>query len=547
MKYLFSCLAFSWGLLFSFAYEGIKTEKPNESTLTKTSIENLSDSVHITALKAKELADKEVNSKFGKTDLIAVLGYEFNLRKAYNDDKLYYSTKKWLLIYKSKENTLITATVGRDSRDIAIVETRGKEEFDYPYINIERRVRVREYPGEDIPVNEVLDILGRIWRIEPYGFASLDFYSRITDWSRKLAETPPIRNWIIDSDEAMEIAITESGYVGSAGGLYSGGGGALILNMRNADGQFVPMWITPIKHIDVIRGIRADNGKFVYLKSTAGPDSTGPDSTFWTSIKPVTKFSEAEPVSKIRQLVIEHHETWLCNVTVHSLPTGASVYLEEIPPNMELTSKGESKLIGKTPIQLSLPRNKDYTVWLEMFISDYRNATQGIDTIQKRLDTFENSQMALFHLYGWSLNFDRFFEIYASRGRHKRIIRTSGRLEAIRIPHFLRTDEGKKRICGVFVPSGLSANVLMPLAPKQKVYSYYKESYWREMKQFQVPDELISTSYQLLLHAGVSLVVFPLEQVERRRPEVMCVYFWLADPDDHFGPLAWRYHYIRAE
>lgn len=48
---------------------------------------------HITALKARETADKEVRSKYGKADLVAVIGSEFDLGQSVS---ISYATIKWL-------------------------------------------------------------------------------------------------------------------------------------------------------------------------------------------------------------------------------------------------------------------------------------------------------------------------------------------------------------------------------------------------------------------------------------------------------------------
>ena len=67
----------------------------------------------------------------------------------------------------------------------------------------------------------------------------------------------PITGWKIDNDEAEDFARKEGGFPDR---------GTFMLKMRDVDGNFMPVWILPYRYEDsIIRGIRADNGEFVYL------------------------------------------------------------------------------------------------------------------------------------------------------------------------------------------------------------------------------------------------------------------------------------------
>lgn len=238
---------------------------------------------------------------------------------------------------------------------------------------------------------------------------------------------------------------------------------------------------------------------------------------------------------------VEGQERLISLVTVNSLPSGATVFLEEKISLKEETSQSKTKKVGKTPLQLSLPRNKNYIVWIEMDLEDYRVATQGIEIIQKRLDIFERNQK-----YGLAVSFDSFFDVYTSTHQRIETPPPFQRLVAVRIPHELQTDAARKRICGVFIPSSLNADALLPLVPKREVYSYSKEGYWRVMKRRQVPEQLIASSYQLILRAGVALVIFPIEKIEGESPQEMVIHVTLPDPEDREGLSVWSY-YVRRK
>ena len=259
--------------------EGIFRIVQNISYVSEASEEIIYESDQLTAFKARKVVDREINTKYGKADLIAVIGAEFNLREG-SDKVIYSTTNKWLFIYRSDTHGVITASVGRDLRAMVVIETVGKtSSVGYRYIIVQEKAN--NISGEESIIEEIFDPLGRMRQQKKYpDIYSLDFSSKLVDWSKDLAKTPTIKSWKINSDDAMEIAIKHGGFLAAAGGLF--GGGIFLLNMRNIDGTFAPMWLLPLNSEGhLIWGIRADTGEVVYVKT-----ETGKDSAIWSTTKP---------------------------------------------------------------------------------------------------------------------------------------------------------------------------------------------------------------------------------------------------------------------
>jgi hypothetical protein len=220
-------------------------------------------------------------------------------------------------------------------------------------------------------------------------------------------------------------------------------------------------------------------------------------------------------------------------VTIDSLPSGAYVLLEDKDRTQE-----EPKLLGTTPLTIELPKNKEYVVWLQMTIVEYREMTRNIPEIQDRIDKFERDEK-----YGLvSYDEEGFFEIYSDRYISYSTISRPETLVVVRIPHRLSTMYlfgDRVRIAGIFVPSGMNPAVLLPIAGNEETYSYSKEGYRNAMKDYSTPEDLVESSFPLLTHAGVTLVIFPIETIGNERPQEMVIRISAPDPDNEQGLSEW--------
>jgi hypothetical protein len=175
---------------------------------------------NLTALAARQGAQEYLRSLGSQGDLIMVIPGEVVTWKR-SDGYLYYTVPAWDFNFRDPANlTKITS--------VEVRINRGQE-------------------GELTTHSNVIDF----------------------NFSKELAIAfEPIVDWKIDSDQAENFARNEPWFPG----------GIFMLKMRKVDRKSVPVWVLPYRYFDkVVRGIRADNGKFVYL--TEEEDT-------WTSIKP---------------------------------------------------------------------------------------------------------------------------------------------------------------------------------------------------------------------------------------------------------------------
>lgn len=219
-------------------------------------------------------------------------------------------------------------------------------------------------------------------------------------------------------------------------------------------------------------------------------------------------------------------------VTIDSLPSGASVWLESSE------KPGDAQRLGVTPLNVYLPKDKEYTVWLQLTLIEYRAMTRNITEIQQRLDAFERDEK--YDLV--SPNMDSFFETYSNK--HETFTTTTYPpiLVAVRIPHELSTLRmfgDKIRIAGIFVPAGMNPDVLLPLAGKKGTYEYSKEGYTNAMKRYNAPPDLVERSFSLLTRAGVALVIFPIEAVGNEPPQELVIRITAPSPDNPDGLAEW--------
>lgn len=219
-------------------------------------------------------------------------------------------------------------------------------------------------------------------------------------------------------------------------------------------------------------------------------------------------------------------------VTVDSLPSGASVWLEN-------TGKVEdAQRLGVTPLNVELPKDKEYTVWLQLSLPEYRLMTRNIPEIQRRLDTFERDEK-----YNLVFPGDSFFEIYSNKHQTFTTTTYPPRLVVVRIPHKLSTLwmlGDKIRVAGIFVPAGMNSDILLPLAGKERIYEYSEEGYRNAMKSYNTPPDLVERSFPLLTRAGVTLVIFPIEAVGNEPPQEMVLRITASSPDNPDGLAEWE-------
>lgn len=196
----------------------------------------------------------------------------------------------------------------------------------------------------------------------------------------------------------------------------------------------------------------------------------------------------------------------LCTVTIHSLPSGATVYIEK--GYLQNISQSEPIKVGKTPLKLKLPMHKHYIIWLEMVLSDYREITKSIPSIQKSLDKFERNQE-----HGRDTTTDpTFFENYTGTIIILyKIGDINNRLAGVRIPNNLQTDREQERICGVFIPEGMNPDRLLSLVKERDIYWWNKKGFYATMRRYDAPDSLIERSYKLFLRTGTALLIYPIK------------------------------------
>ena len=222
-------------------------------------------------------------------------------------------------------------------------------------------------------------------------------------------------------------------------------------------------------------------------------------------------------------------------VTVDSLPSGASVFLEDKEKPNE-----QPKRVGVTPITVELPKNKEYVVWLQMTMLEYRVMTKDIPEIQQSLDEFERDEK-----YDLRMTGDSFFEIYSASHERYETTTVPSMLFAVRIPHEVSTlyELGDRiRVAGIFVPNGMRADVLLPLVGKEETYGYSKEGYDKAMKRHNAPRDLTDRAFNVLTRAGVTLVIFPIESVGNEPPQEMVIRIVAPSPDDPYGLAGWAIH-----
>jgi len=219
-------------------------------------------------------------------------------------------------------------------------------------------------------------------------------------------------------------------------------------------------------------------------------------------------------------------------VTIDSLPAGASVWLED------KSISEDAKRIGVAPMQIELPKNKEYTIWLQMTLIEYRALTRNIPEIQKHLDTFERDEK-----YGvLTPGEDSFFEIYSQNHERYETVTDPPTLFAVRIPHEVSTlyELGDQiRVAGIFVPAGMNSDALLPLAGDKTIYEYSKEGYMNAMRRNNAPVNLAERAFPLLTRAGVTLVVFPMETVAGEPPQEMVIRIVAPSPDNSNGLAEW--------
>lgn len=160
-----------------------------------------------TALVAKRSAEIKLQSLGKQGDLIMVVAESFVTWEG-DDGTLYYTVPAWVFVFRDPKEMTQTTSI---------------------------EVRIQKREG--------LTINGKI--------TDINFPKELSLISN------PITGWKIDNDEAEDFARKEGGFPDR---------GTFMLKMRDVDGNFMPVWILPYRYEDsIIRGIRADNGEFVYL------------------------------------------------------------------------------------------------------------------------------------------------------------------------------------------------------------------------------------------------------------------------------------------
>lgn len=198
----------------------------------------------ITALQAKRMADKETKNHGISLDLFAIIANKVTTILG-QQGKHSLITRSWCFIYRN---------------GVIIIDEEGKSQVvDESEIGKLDKGEIEKLNGGEIAKEELV--------------FSPEMFLAINSLRRNL----PLIEIKIDSDDAMIIAINNGGFVVASGGPFSGG--MFLLNVRQIDGDVVPMWLMPYNYKDfLIRGIRADNGEVVYVKDDKRD--------IWTSTKP---------------------------------------------------------------------------------------------------------------------------------------------------------------------------------------------------------------------------------------------------------------------
>lgn len=177
---------------------------------------------NLTAMVAMRSAEIKLKSLDRKANLILVISQSFAswIKK---DSSVYYTIPAWIFVFRDPVDVAKTTCI---------------------------EVRIQRDDRERLTIN-----------------------SRITDINFPKALTThlkPITGWRIDSDQAEDRARKEGAF--PADGFY-------MLKMGDVEGIHTPIWIIPYSYNDqLIRGVRADNGVFVY--------PLGKEVDKWTQAKP---------------------------------------------------------------------------------------------------------------------------------------------------------------------------------------------------------------------------------------------------------------------
>lgn len=270
LEYFFLMLFFFLYPMFLFSHNKSLT---SESTKVKRG--------HVTALKTKEWVEKELRVMPGapkNLSLRAIVCAKFSIRIIENKN-IDYVINRWLFLYKG-DNNLISASGSRNFYDLRIkvapigtfikinvakIDTWDEEKFGYLFIVMHDIAN--DIDGSERNIIEYFDSLGRMRQQDKYpNVYSKDYTSNLINFSSDFISLPEIKNFNVDIDEAISIAIKNGGFPTAPGGLF--GGGIILLSMRNIDGTFAPIWLLPLHNKDhLIWGVRADTGKIVYIKT----------------------------------------------------------------------------------------------------------------------------------------------------------------------------------------------------------------------------------------------------------------------------------------
>ncbi|TAL70167.1 MAG: hypothetical protein EPN82_06010 [Bacteroidetes bacterium] len=222
---------------------------------------NYNDYREITALEAKENADKNIKKLNGKCKLLSIISYEFSHYPGI-EGRRHHLITKWLLIYKNNQNKLIYCTFNNDKQFAILADDELKKNDKSVFVfNIDYK-------------NDKYSYLNRqeLYNIHGLCRASIATTGTQNDYSEyftsKLFSIPnfylkDLPNIIIDSDDAFNI-LKENEGIPAMISLY--GTGFYYLRMNVEKNKIYPIWILPFRFNDLIyRAVRADNGEVLYF------------------------------------------------------------------------------------------------------------------------------------------------------------------------------------------------------------------------------------------------------------------------------------------